>query len=84
MARKPTQQKEQDFDFEKALRELEQLVESMEQGDLTLEQSLKDFERGIELTRACQQALQSAEQRVKILLEKNKQADLADFEERND
>lgn len=56
------------FDFEKALAELEQLVEQMEQGDLSLEESLKQFERGIALTRACQQALQTAEQKVQILL----------------
>jgi len=56
------------FDFEKALAELEQIVERMEQGDLSLEQSLKDFERGIELTRACQQALGEAEQKVQMLV----------------
>lgn len=81
MAKKPTSKKEHDFDFEKSLKELEQLVERMEQGDLSLEQSLKDFERGIELTRSCQQALQQAEQRVQILLEKSDQAALVDFEE---
>lgn len=84
MAKKPTPKKTQDFDFEKSLQELEQLVERMEQGDLSLEQSLKDFERGIELTRSCQQALQAAEQRVQILLEKSEQAELVDFEERDE
>jgi exodeoxyribonuclease VII small subunit len=84
VAKKPTPKKDQDFDFEKSLQELEQLVERMEQGDLSLEESLKDFERGIELTRSCQQALQNAEQRVQILLEKNEQAALVDFEERDD
>ncbi len=53
--------------FEQALRELEGLVERMEQGDLTLEESLRCFERGIELTRLCQQALRDAEQKVEIL-----------------
>ncbi len=70
-----------EFDFEKALSELEQLVARMEQGELSLEDSLKDFERGIELTRSCQQALQSAEQRVQTLLEKSPDAALVDFEE---
>jgi exodeoxyribonuclease VII small subunit len=55
-------------DFEKALSELESLVESLEKGDLPLEETLKLFERGIELTRNCQKALKSAEQRVEILL----------------
>ena len=58
-------------DFEKALQELEALVERMEQGESSLEDSLKDFERGIELTRSCQAALAEAEQKVQILLEKN-------------
>jgi exodeoxyribonuclease VII small subunit len=56
-------------DFEKALAELESLVERMEQGDLSLEASLKEFERGIALARQCQQALQQAEQKVRLLTE---------------
>jgi len=55
-------------DFEKALAELESLVENLERGELPLEQTLKQFERGIKLTRSCQKALQAAEQRVEILL----------------
>ena len=55
-------------DFEKALSELETLVEKLERGELPLEETLKQFERGIELTRSCQKALQAAEQRVEILL----------------
>jgi exodeoxyribonuclease VII small subunit len=56
-----------EFDFEKALGELEDLVEKMEQGDLGLEESLKHFERGIALTKACRKALADAEQRVQVL-----------------
>ncbi len=67
-------------DFEKALQQLEALVERMEQGESTLEQSLKDFEQGIALTRQCQQALQAAEQKVSILLQSDAEAPLADFE----
>lgn len=59
------------IDFEKALNELETLVERMEQGENSLEDSLKDFERGIELTRSCQSALAEAEQKVQILLKKD-------------
>ena len=55
-------------DFEKALSELESLVDNLEKGELPLEETLKQFERGIELTRCCQKALKSAEQRVEILL----------------
>lgn len=53
--------------FEEALSELEALVERMEGGEMTLEESLGAFERGIALTRICQQALQAAEQKVEIL-----------------
>ena len=57
--------------FETALEELETLVERMEEGESSLEDSLKDFERGIELTRSCQTALAEAEQKVEILLKKD-------------
>jgi len=57
-------------DFETALRDLEELVERLEQGDLPLEESLAAFERGVALTRSCQTALKEAEQKVEILLKK--------------
>lgn len=56
------------LEFEQALAQLEKLVERLERGDLPLEEALKDFERGVELTRQCQNALKSAQQRVEILL----------------
>ena len=59
------------INFENSLSELETLVEEMEQGDLSLEESLKRFEKGIGLTTDCQQALQSAELKVQELVEKN-------------
>ena len=68
------------FDFEASLNELEKLVDALEGSDLTLEQSLQDFERGINLTRACQSALTEAHQKVQILLEKNGQNALQDFD----
>lgn len=67
------------LDFESALSELEALVERMEQGEMTLEQSLADFERGIALTRTCQNALKAAEQKVSLLADKNGEAALTDF-----
>jgi exodeoxyribonuclease VII small subunit len=57
-------------DFETAMRDLEELVERLEHGDLPLEESLAAFERGVMLTRACQTALKEAEQKVEILLKK--------------
>ena len=58
-------------DLEKSLAELEQIVEKLEAGDLTLDESLKQFERGVQLTRQCQTALRTAEQKVEILLKKS-------------
>jgi exodeoxyribonuclease VII small subunit len=59
------------LDFERALAELEGIVEKLEAGDLTLDESLKHFERGVQLTRACQTALKQAEQKVEILMRKS-------------
>lgn len=59
------------INFEKSLAELESLVERLEKGDLPLEKTLEHFERGIALTRHCQQALKKAEQKVEILLQKS-------------
>ncbi|WP_221795853.1 exodeoxyribonuclease VII small subunit [Oceanobacter mangrovi] len=64
----------QSFNFEQSLAELESLVEKMESGALTLEQSLGAFEQGVRLTRACQQALTDAEQKVRLLTESNGQS----------
>ena len=61
-------------DFETALVELEALVERLERGDLPLAEALASFERGVSLTRQCQGALQSAQQKVEILLRKSDQA----------
>ena len=63
MAKKPTK-----FNFEEALETLEGLVEAMEEGELSLEESLKAFEQGIKLTRECQSALEKAEQKVQVLV----------------
>ena len=57
-------------DFEKSLNELEKIVERMEHGDQSLEASLKDFERGMTLSRACRASLEDAEQRIEKLVEK--------------
>ena len=62
-------------DFERSLAELESIVDKLEQGDLSLDESLKQFERGVQLTRACQIALKQAEQKVEILLRKTGDAE---------
>lgn len=66
--------------FEKALEQLEALVEKMESGELSLEESLKSFEQGISLTQQCNQSLKTAEQTVKMLMEKNGQDAIVDIE----
>ena len=58
-------------DFEKSLSELEKIVERMEDGEQSLEVSLKDFERGMTLVRQCRDSLASAEAKVQKLIEKN-------------
>ncbi len=55
------------FDFNKGLSELEEIVKTMESGDLSLEESLKYFEKGVALTRQCQTALSEAEQKIALL-----------------
>ncbi len=66
-------------DFEQALAELEALVERLERGELPLDQALKTFERGVELTRHCQASLKAAQQRVEILLKRNGQPEPEPF-----
>ncbi len=63
-----TAKKGKKIEFEKSLAELEALVEDMEAGELSLEESLKAFEKGMKLSRDCQQALAEAEQKVQVLL----------------
>ncbi|MCZ0955183.1 MAG: exodeoxyribonuclease VII small subunit [Rhodospirillaceae bacterium] len=60
--------------LEKSLEELEALLQELESGELTLEAALAHFERGVKLTRQCQNALQEAEQKVEILLKKSPEA----------
>lgn len=57
--------------FEKSMSELEQIVMQLEKGDLTLEDSLKHFEKGITLARQCQEVLSQAEQKIEMLAAAN-------------
>ena len=69
------------FDFEASMQELESLVERMEQGEQSLEDSLNDFERGIALTRQCQKSLQETEQKIQQLIDINGQDELVPFDD---
>lgn len=70
LALTPTSDRDGLADFEASLQELEQIVTRMEQGQLSLEQSLTAFETGVKLTRNCQETLKKAEQRVNVLVQK--------------
>jgi exodeoxyribonuclease VII small subunit len=72
--------KQKKLDYEAAVKELESVVEKLEQGDISLEESLKLYERGVLLTRDCQASLQAAEQKVSMLLEQTEQGRLVDFD----
>ena len=74
MARKP-----KESGFEGSLAELEELVARMEAGDLPLEEALRSFERGVQLTRECQTALQAAQQRVQMLTQRASGTTIEDF-----
>ena len=72
--------KKQGFAFEQSLKQLETVVRELESGDLPLEKALEAFEKGIGLTRECQEALENAEQKVRILLEKDGKTETQPFD----
>ncbi|MCH1920477.1 exodeoxyribonuclease VII small subunit [Shewanella sp. A3A] len=75
MAKKP-----ENLSFEQSLGELEQIVNELEQGDVALDDALKQFERGVHLVRASQDKLEQAQQKVAILLANDTEAPLSPFE----
>ncbi len=70
--------------LEKSLAELESLVDRLENEELPLAEALKEFERGVKLTRECQTTLKKAEQTVEILLKKTADGDAEPFEPSDD
>lgn len=81
--KEPVNNENSEPSFEQALSELESLVETLEQGDLSLEESLNSFERGVALTRTCQLALKEAEQKVQILSDQRIDAEPEPFDRDN-
>lgn len=71
-------------ELEPSLAEITQLIEKMEQGELTLDQSLGHFERGITLVKHCQKILEDAEQKVQILIKNTKDSPLASYGQEED
>ena len=80
MARKAV---EPTLDFETTLTRLEAIVTRLENGDLPLEEALKEFENGVQLAKLGQERLQQAEKRIQILLQKNATVELADYRSEN-
>ena len=76
----PSSDSNEPLDFERAFKDLEGLVERLERGDLTLEESLQAYERGLALHRACQAALDGAVRKVEILARKDGTLDVQPFE----
>lgn len=72
--------KPENMSFESAMAELQTIVHNMEQSELSLEDSLKHFERGVHLVGSTQTKLQQAEQKVQILMDQQNQQSLHDFE----
>lgn len=72
--------KRKKLDYEASVLALESLVNRLEQGDISLEESLKLYESGVLLSRDCQDALQAAEQKVQLLLKQSDQSTLVDFD----
>lgn len=70
----------ENLSFEEALTELDTLVQQLEQGDLSLEDSMSTFERGLKLSQLSQQKLKDAEQKIQILMTQNGQLGLTDFD----
>jgi len=69
----------ENLSFEESVDELEQIVHQLEQGELSLEDSMTLFERGLSLSKCSQDKLKDAEQRIQILMNKNGQNELQDF-----
>lgn len=67
--------------FEASMQELENIVKQMEQGELPLDEALKQFERGIQLARKSQQTLSAAEQKVQVLMQQDGETELVDLNE---
>ena len=81
MVKKKQSDNTKDLSFEQSMSELESLVENMEKGEMSLDESLSAFEDGIKLTRSCQKSLQEAEQKVEILMKNSIDAELEPFDD---
>lgn len=70
---------EENISFESAMEELELIAKSLEKGDLNLDESVKQFEKGIKLSKKCNEILESAEKRISILIQDGESLKEEDF-----
>ena len=75
---------EKSVDMEKTLSDLEQIVEELENGQLSLEDAMRRFEEGVKLTRICQKTLTEAEQKVEILMKNSNDTVAFDTDEESE
>lgn len=73
-----------DIDFEEALKKMEEIVKSLEEGELSLSESLKKFEEGAELAKFCEKRLDEAERKIQKLVEREGKIKLESIEEKNE
>ncbi len=73
-----------DIDFEEALKKMEEIVKSLEEGELSLSESLKKFEEGVELAKFCEKRLDEAERKIQKLVEREGKIKLESIEEKNE
>ncbi len=73
-----------DIDFEEALKKMEEIVKSLEEGELSLSKSLKKFEEGVELAKFCEKRLDEAERKIQKLVEREGKIKLESIEEKNE
>lgn len=81
MEKKVVQMNIEEMSFEQAMTELDAIVLEMERGEIPLETSLKQFEKGVTLARHTQKLLHEAEQKVKVLTQSNGEDKLETFSE---
>lgn len=72
--------KQKNENFEEAIKKLEDIVSELEKGNLNLDESVKKFEEGVNISKQCNEILQTAEKRISILLEKNGEIIEEEFE----
>lgn len=75
--------KDKHINFEDSVEDLESIVKKLEDGDLTLDQSLEEFQKGIEAYKSCNEMLNKVEGKVKLIVEQNSDIEIFDFKDQD-